>query len=179
MRCSSSLFFRRGDGFGGFSRLVPSKDAECEAVPLIALACSGNFIVRVLTVSLSLSLFRLFFFLSRYSFLFSTCENAFFDTTKRRVPFPRALERCQGGGSSFRESEREMRLCLCLSPFLPCLCVVSEQKKNTFCRFQSSIAQESSLGRPLCRGKSFIRLDFLPPDRKGNAASTSQSKRSE
>ena len=61
MRCSPSLFFRRGSDKGfGFSRLVPSKDAG-EAVPLIALVCSGNFIVRVLTVSLSLSLSSLFF----------------------------------------------------------------------------------------------------------------------
>ncbi len=125
MRCSPSLFFRRGSDKGfGFSRLVPSKDAG-EAVPLIALVCSGTFIiiVRVLAVSLSLSLslslsFVSFFFFRDTLFFFRR-ENAFFDTTRREVPFPRALERChQGGGSSFREREREMRLCLCLSPFL-------------------------------------------------------------
>ncbi len=187
MRCSPSLFFRRGSDKGfGFSRLVPSKDAG-EAVPLIALVCSGTFIiiVRVLAVSLSLflslSLSFVSFFFFRDTLFFFRRENAFFDTTRREVPFPRALERChQGGGSSFREREREMRLCLCLSPFLCRVFASFLNKKNTFfCRFQSSIAQESSLGRPLCRGKSFIRLDFMPPERKGNAASTSQSKRSE
>ena len=167
MRCSSSLFFRRG---GGFSRLVPSKDAG-EAVPLIALVCSGKqrFCSLVLAVSLSSTSFFFFRVLS-IVILRHHEEKSAFSPCSRKV-----------GGSSFRGCEREMRLCLsvslCLSP-LRCLCVVSEQK-NTFCRFQSSITQESSLGRRSCRDKSSIRLGFMPPERKGNAASTSQSKRSE
>ena len=72
-----------------------------------------------LSLSLSLSLSFVSFFFFRDTLFFFRRENAFFDTTRREVPFPRALERChQGGGSSFREREREMRLCLCLSPFL-------------------------------------------------------------
>ena len=51
----------------GLSRLVSSKDAG-EAVPLIALVCSGTLFVRVLAVSLFLSL-SLSFLLST---LFST-----------------------------------------------------------------------------------------------------------
>lgn len=176
MRSSSSLFFfrRGGDGLG-VSRLVPSKDAG-EAVPLIALVCSGTFlfvvvVVRVLAVSLSLYLF----------FFFFDVMNAFFDTTseEKSAFSPSALERGGGGGgSSFREMRLSVSLSLSVFPFLRCLCVVPERKSKIR---SSSVGfnQESSLGRPLCRGKSFIRLDFTPRERKGNAASTSQSKRSE
>lgn len=110
MRSSSSLFFfrRGGDGLG-VSRLVPSKDAG-EAVPLIALVCSGTFlfvvvVVRVLAVSLSLYLF----------FFFFDVMNAFFDTTseEKSAFSPSALERGEGGG---RASAR------CVSPSL-CLCL--------------------------------------------------------
>ena len=159
----------------GVSRLVPSKDAG-EAVPLIALVCSGTFlfvvvVVRVLAVSLSLYLF----------FFFFDVMNAFFDTTseEKSAFSPSALERGGGGGgSSFREMRLSVSLSLSVFPFLRCLCVVPERKSKIR---SSSVGfnQESSLGRPLCRGKSFIRLDFTPRERKGNAASTSQSKRSE
>lgn len=175
MRSSSSLFFfrRGGDGLG-VSRLVPSKDAG-EAVPLIALVCSGTFlfvvvVVRVLAVSLSLYLF----------FFFFDVMNAFFDTTRREeCLLPKCSRKGQGEGeSSFREMRLSVSLSLSVFPFLRCLCVVPERKSKIR---SSSVGfnQESSLGRPLCRGKSFIRLDFTPRERKGNAASTSQSKRSE
>ena len=176
MRCSSkSLFFRRGGDGLGLSRLVPSKDAG-EAVPLIALVCSGTLlfvVVRVLAVSLSLCLF----------FFFFDVMNAFFDTTseEKSAFSPSALERWRGEGGVGLFREREMRLSVSLSlsvfPFLRCL----SRRSRTKIKIRSSVGfnQESSLGRPLCRGKSFIRLDFTPRERKGNAASTSQSKRSE
>ena len=108
MRSSSSLFFfrRGGDGLG-VSRLVPSKDAG-EAVPLIALVCSGTFlfvvvVVRVLAVSLSL-----------YLFFFFDVMNAFFDTTRREECLLPKCSRKGGGGG--RASAR------CVSPSL-CLCL--------------------------------------------------------
>lgn len=111
MRSSSSLFFfrRGGDGLG-VSRLVPSKDAG-EAVPLIALVCSGTFlfvvvVVRVLAVSLSLYLF----------FFFFDVMNAFFDTTRREeCLLPKCSRKGRGRGGG-RASAR------CVSPSL-CLCL--------------------------------------------------------
>ena len=105
MRCSSSLFFRRGGDGLGLSRLVPSKDAG-EAVPLIALVCSGTLFVRVLAVSLFLSL-CLFFF--RLFFRRDECILRH-HAKRRRVPSPQVLSKGGGGrgGSSFRK--REMRL---------------------------------------------------------------------
>ncbi len=146
MRCSPSLFFRRGSDKGfGFSRLVPRKDAG-EAVPLIALVCSGTFIiiVRVLAVSLSLSLslFRLFFFLSRYSFLFSTRECILRHHTKRSAFSPCSRKVSSGGRVELpRARARDASLCLSVSVFI-LFCGVfasflNENKNTFFCRFQS------------------------------------------
>ena len=142
MRCSSkSLFFRRGgDGLKGLSRLVPSKDAG-EAVPLIALVCSGTLFVRVLAVSLFLSLSLCLFFF-RLFFRRDECILRH-HAKRRRVPSPRALERWRGeGGSSFRE--REMRLSVSLSLSVSFFAVSLRRSrtkiKNTFfCRFQSGV----------------------------------------
>ena len=112
MRCFRPSSSGEGGDVGfGLSRLVPSKDAG-EAVPLIALVCSGTLFVRVLAVSLSLSLSLCLFF---FRLFFRRDECILRHHAKRRVPFPpSALERChQGGGSSFRE--REMRLSVSLS----------------------------------------------------------------
>ena len=113
MRCSSSLFFRRGDGFGGFSRLVPSKDAEREAVPLIALACSGNFIVRVLTVSLSLSLSFVSFFFFRDTLFFFRRVRMHSSTPRRdECLFPVLSKGVRGEG---RASARASARCVSVS----------------------------------------------------------------
>ena len=111
MRSSSSLFFfrRGGDGLG-VSRLVPSKDAG-EAVPLIALVCSGTFlfvvvVVRVLAVSLSL-----------YLFFFFDVMNAFFDTTRREEEclLPKCSRKVAGGGRVELPRARDASLRLSVS----------------------------------------------------------------
>ena len=130
MRCSSkSLFFRRGGDGLGLSRLVPSKDAG-EAVPLIALVCSGTLFVRVLAVSLFLSLALCLFFF-RLFFRRDECILRH-HAKRRRVPSsPQVLSK-GGGGREGRASASARcvspSLCLCLYPFLRCLCVVPERK---------------------------------------------------
>ena len=166
MRCSSkSLFFRRGgDGLKGLSRLVPSKDAG-EAVPLIALVCSGTLFVRVLAVSLFLSLS-----LYLFSRSFSAVRIPFFDTTE---PTP-VLSAVAGEGSASASARCvSLSLCLCLYPFLRCLCVVPTKIKYFFCQFQ---IRESSLGRPLCRGNR-RPPDFAPPGKLGIASQSREAVR--
>lgn len=139
MRSSSSLFFfrRGGDGLG-VSRLVPSKDAG-EAVPLIALVCSGTFlfvvvVVRVLAVSLSLYLF----------FFFFDVMNAFFDTTRREeclLPKCSRKGRGRGGVELPRDASLRLSVSVCISFFAVSLRRSRTKIKNTFffCRFQSGV----------------------------------------
>ena len=110
MRCSSSLFFRRGGDGLGLSRLVPSKDAG-EAVPLIALVCSGTLFVRVLAVSLFLSLSVFSSFDSFFDVM-----NAFFDTTRREeCLLPKCSRKVAGGGRVELPRARDASLRLSVS----------------------------------------------------------------
>ena len=92
---------------------------------------------------------------------------------------PSALERWRGeGGSSFRE--REMRLSVSLSLSVSFFAVSLRRSrtkiKNTFfCRFQSGVL----VGATFMSRQILHSPGFYASERKGNAASTSQSKRSE